>query len=142
MRKNNKYYVNMNQPFSLFFQLNLPEENLWFQISKEMFICANLLFATNHLQLENQIIKFGYSKKATKFETKIFHLKFDVTYWVASNLTRRFFSNFVAFSEYPNFNKPSIPGIRRSLTFADGSQRRKYVPHQASFWIVIRTFWL
>jgi hypothetical protein len=28
--------------------------------------------------------------------------------------------------------KPSIPGIRRSLTFADGSQRRKFVPHQAS----------
>jgi len=28
-------------------------------------------------------------------------------------------------------NKPTIPGVRRSLTFADGSQRRKYVPHQA-----------
>ena len=32
-----------------------------------------------------------------------------------------------------DYNKPGIPGIRRSLTFADGSQRRKYVPHQASF---------
>ena len=29
--------------------------------------------------LEEEYIKFGYSKKATKFD-KIFHLKFDVTY--------------------------------------------------------------
>ena len=47
------------------------------------------------------IVKFGYSEKATNFE-KIFHLKFDV-YWVASNFQWKIFSNFVAFSEYPNF---------------------------------------
>ena len=42
---------------------------------------------------EKLALKFGYSEKATKFE-KIFHLKFDAT---------QIFSNFVAFSEYPNF---------------------------------------
>ena len=38
-------------------------------------------------------IKFGNSEKATKFE-KIFHVKI--------------FSNFVAFSEYPNFNIAAV----------------------------------
>ena len=47
-------------------------------------------------------LKFGYSEKATKFE-KIFHLKFDVIEYVASNFKSNFFSNFEAFSEYPNF---------------------------------------
>ena len=45
--------------------------------------------------------KFGYSKKAKKCEKnlpqKIWH------YWVASNFKWKIFSNFVAFSEYPNF---------------------------------------
>ena len=40
------------------------------------------------------------SEKATKFE-KTFHVKFDVTEW-------KIFSNFMAFSEYPDF-----PGIAR-----------------------------
>ena len=44
-------------------------------------------------------LKFGYSEKATQFE-KIFHLKFDVT----ENFKWKIFSNFLAFSEYPNFN--------------------------------------
>ena len=51
--------------------------------------------------LRKTLIKFGYSEKATKFE-KIFHLKFDVTEY-HQILSARFFSNFVAFSEYPNF---------------------------------------
>ena len=51
-------------------------------------------------------VKFGYSEKATKFE-KIFHLKFDVTEQ-RQILSRRFFSNFVAFSEYPNFNEIDV----------------------------------
>ena len=51
-------------------------------------------------------VKFGYSEKATKFE-KIFHLKFDVT---------EMFSNFVAFSEYPNFNKVNGNGNVRGFS--------------------------
>ena len=47
-------------------------------------------------------VQFGYSEKATKFE-KIFHVKFDVTEQ-RQILSGRFFSSFVAFSEYPNFN--------------------------------------
>ena len=47
------------------------------------------------------ILKFGHSEKATKFE-KIFHLKFDVTEY-RQILSGNFFSNFVVFSEYPNF---------------------------------------
>ena len=35
---------------------------------------------------------------------KIFHLKFDVAEW-RQILRGRFFSNFVAFSEYPNFKR-------------------------------------
>ena len=46
-------------------------------------------------------VKFGYSEKATKFE-KTFHLKFDATQY-CQILSGRFFSNFVGFSEYPNF---------------------------------------
>ena len=45
--------------------------------------------------------KFGYTEKATNLKKKIFHLKFDVR--VASNFKWKIFSNFVAFSEYPNF---------------------------------------
>ena len=49
-------------------------------------------------------VNFEYSEKATKFE-KIFHLKFDIT--ESSNFKWKiFFSNFVAFSEYPNFKRP------------------------------------
>ena len=40
------------------------------------------------------LLKFGYSEKATKFET--------------SNLKWKIFSNFVAFSEYPNFTWKSF----------------------------------
>ena len=46
-------------------------------------------------------VKFGYSEKATKFEN-IFHLKLEVTE-KCQILGGRFFSNFVAFSEYSNF---------------------------------------
>jgi hypothetical protein len=50
------------------------------------------------------LLKFGYSEKAaTKFEKKIFHLKFDITEYLASNFKWNIFSDFVAFSEYPNF---------------------------------------
>ena len=47
-------------------------------------------------------VKFGYSEKATKFE-KIFHLKFSNVKFLVED----FFSNFVAFSEYPNVNTTS-----------------------------------
>ena len=52
------------------------------------------------------LLKFGYSEKATKFE-KIFHVKFDVTEQ-CQILSGRFFSNFVAFSEYPNFTNRNL----------------------------------
>ena len=42
-------------------------------------------------------------RTATKFD-KIFHFKFDVTEQ-CQIFSGRFFSNFVAFSEYPDFNK-------------------------------------
>ena len=48
------------------------------------------------------LIKFGYSEKATEFE-KIFHSKFGVSKWLQI-LSGRLLSNFVAFSEYPNFS--------------------------------------
>ena len=48
-----------------------------------------------------RLLKFRYSEKATKLE-KIFHLKFDATKQIQI-LSEIFFSNFVAFSEYPNF---------------------------------------
>ena len=41
------------------------------------------------------VLKFEYSEKATKFEKKIRR----------QIVSGRFFSNFVAFSEYPNFTK-------------------------------------
>ena len=47
------------------------------------------------------ILKFGYSEKATKFEKNLPHKIWR--YWVASNFKWKIFSNFVAFSEYPNF---------------------------------------
>ena len=53
-------------------------------------------------QSTNLLLKFGYSEKATEFE-KIFHSKFDVTKWLQI-LSGRLLSNFVAFSEYPNFS--------------------------------------
>ena len=48
------------------------------------------------------IIKFGYSEKA-----KIWR------YFVASNFKWKIFSNFVAFSEYPNFNDTIIMTLDR-----------------------------
>ena len=69
------------------------------------FIVLVVEFATKEYQIKNTfLLKFRYSEKATKFE-KIFYLKFDVKYWVASNFKWKIFSNFVAFSEYPNFTK-------------------------------------
>ena len=59
-----------------------------------------------HLESNDLLLKFGYSEKATKFE-KNFHLKFDVT---------EMFSNFVAFSEYPNFNKVNGNGNVRGFS--------------------------
>ena len=47
------------------------------------------------------VVKFAYSEKTTKCE-KILNLKFDATQY-RQLLSRFFFSNFVAFSEYPNF---------------------------------------
>ena len=60
------------------------------------------LFSFANLQRSywSSVVKFGYSEKATQFE-KIFHLKFDVT---ESNFKWKIFSNFVAFSEYPNLS--------------------------------------
>ena len=48
-------------------------------------------------------LKFGYSEKATKFK-KYIPLKFDAMYSLTSNFKWKIFPNFVAFSEYPNFN--------------------------------------
>ena len=50
---------------------------------------------------KNFSVKFGYSEKATKFEENI-PLKIW-RYPVTSNFRWKIFSNFVAFSEYPNF---------------------------------------
>ena len=47
-------------------------------------------------------LKFGHSEKATKFEKNL-PLKIW-RYSLASNFKWNFFSNSVAFSEYPNFN--------------------------------------
>ena len=45
-------------------------------------ICAQLLARLSSLGvLSTVILKFGYSEKAIKFK-KIFHLKFDVTYYL------------------------------------------------------------
>ena len=46
-------------------------------------------------------VKFRYCEKATKFEKNLPH-KIG-RYSVMSNFTWKIFSNFVAFSEYPNF---------------------------------------
>ena len=49
------------------------------------------------------LLKFKYSEKASKFEKKNLPLNFDITdYSVISTRIGRFFSNFVAFSEYTN----------------------------------------
>ena len=48
--------LRISQICSFIFQLNQPGGSLWFRISREMFICANLLFVTNHPQRANQII--------------------------------------------------------------------------------------
>ena len=48
-----------------------------------------------------KVLKFRYFEKATKFEKNL-PLKLWC-YWVASNFKWKILSNFVAFSEYPNF---------------------------------------
>ena len=63
-----------------------------------------LLREPNQWEIFVSFLKFGYSEKATKSE-KIFHLKFDATQ-KRQIVSGRFFSNFVAFSEYPNFKRP------------------------------------
>ena len=47
---------------------------------------------------------------------KIFHLKFDVTEYIVSSYKWKIFSNFEAFSEYPNFNVNFSIFIYISLT--------------------------
>ena len=51
-------------------------------------------------------LKFRYSEKSTKFEKNL-PLKIW-RYWVVSNFKWKIFSNFVAFSEYPNFIKKNL----------------------------------
>ena len=81
----------------------------------------------------SESLKFGYYEKATKFE-KIFHLKFDVTEW-CQILSGSFFSNFVAFSEYPYFTRSK--GTRISLSDCDiinsGSTNGLFFPAAAFF---------
>ena len=71
-------------------------------VSKNFFQKTNeiILRISDLYHLFNQLgkVKFGYSERATKFE-KIFNLKFDVTEYFKWKI----FSNFAAFSEYPNF---------------------------------------
>ena len=50
--------------------------------------------------------KFGYSEKTTKFKKNL-PLKIW-RYLVTSNFKWKIFSNFVAFSEYPNFKYFSL----------------------------------
>ena len=64
------------------------------------------------LRIYPSVLKFRYSEKATKcrknlpiFLTLLGNVKYD----------GRFFSNFVAFSEYLNFKAKSFRGIRRNL---------------------------
>ena len=60
----------------------------------------NKLYFTCKLLLTTPLM-FRYSEKATNFEK---NLPVEIwRYWVASNFKRKIFSNFVAFSEYPNF---------------------------------------
>ena len=49
------------------------------------------------------LLKFRYSEKAAKFEKN--HLLKIWRYSLTSNFKRKIFSNFVAFSEYPNFKR-------------------------------------
>ena len=70
------------------------------------FNTASNFFLTN-AQFSNTV-KFGYSEKVTKFEKNL-PLKIW-RYWVASNFKWKIFSNFVAFSEYPNFKDRYILG--------------------------------
>ena len=51
--------------------------------------------------MSSKTLKFGYSEKATKFGKNL-PLKI-LRYSVTSNFKWKIFSNFVAFSEYPNF---------------------------------------
>ena len=72
-------------------------------LSLVIYMFATLLGSTNiaeDIGISSKV-KFRYSEKASKFE-KIFHIKFDFTEY-RHILSGRFFSNFVAFSEYPNF---------------------------------------
>ena len=60
-------------------------------------------------------LNFGYSEKATKFE-KISHIKFDITQYIVSYFKWKIFSNFVAFSKYPNFNLINLSMVLRWCT--------------------------
>ena len=78
------------------YEIEFPKTDFLFLLLQD----KNIL----HLQVQQNyfLLKFGYSEKATKFEKNL-PLKIW-RYWVASNFKWIFFSNFVAFSEYPNFN--------------------------------------
>ena len=67
-----------------------------FGISFGLLVCIRYEVHSTYLML-----KFGLSEKGAKFE-KIFHFQFDVTHY-GQILSRRFFSNFVPFSEGSNF---------------------------------------
>ena len=69
-------------------QTNFETTDLWFFIVKlNMYYC----------------VKFGYSEKATKFEKKSSTYNFTLLSSGRVKFKWIFFTNFVAFSEYPNF---------------------------------------
>ena len=73
-----------------------------FQFQKNILLSFDLSKVHIFWVHKNLDLKFKYSEKAKKFEKnlplKIWH------YSVTSNFKWKIFSNFVAFSEYPNFN--------------------------------------
>ena len=85
--------------------------------------------ATRPLLASTDKVKFGYSEKATKFEKNL-PLKIW-RYWVASNLKKKIFSNFVAFSEYPNFNL--FPLITAVFRFVNRWCFRHFMPKCNNF---------
>ena len=82
-------------------QHTVYKETIWFQ---NLFFLNLVCFF--QVEIKKILLKFGYSEKATTFE-KIFHLKFDVTEQ-PQILSWKSFSNFVAFSEYPNLNETVV----------------------------------
>ena len=66
----------------------------------EFFVIVGLYFVNQRQrpQANTKTVKFGYSEKVTKLK------KIGATQYL-SNFKWKMFSNFVAFSEYPNFKK-------------------------------------